>query len=396
VSLTNSAIEAAVQSYLAKMTPEQVATSNAYFEGGYWLLLWDTLLAVGIGWLLMASGFAVRLRNWVHARTRMQWLRDSLFVAGYFVAVFILNFPMNLYEGFFREHKYSLSNQNFGAWLADSLKGAGLGLVFGTVFLICIYAVIRRAPRTWWAWGTFVSFVLMMFTFMIMPVFVAPLFNTYRPLDPGQVRDAVLRMARANGIPAAEVYQFDASKQSKRISANVSGLFGTARISLNDNLLKRSSQPEIEAVMGHEMGHYVLNHITKDLYMITFVLLFAFWLTYWGSNRLLAVCGPRWGVNSLADIASLPMLAAIFTLMTSFATPAINSIIRSTEVEADMFGLNVARQPDGFAEAALKLSEYRKISPGWLEEVIFYDHPSGANRIRAAMRWKLENQTPAR
>src|SRR5258708_32933368 len=101
--------------------------------------------------------------------------------------------------------------------------------------------------------------------------------------------------------------------------------------------------------------------------------------------------GNKWGVRGLADRAGLPLLALIFSTLFFLATPFLNTVVRITEREADAFGINTAREPDGMAKVALKLGAYRKLNPTPLEEFIFYDHPSGRARIRMAMDWKAAN-----
>src|SRR5208337_5130148 len=128
-----------------------------------------------------------------------------------------------------------------------------------------LFGVVRRLPRTWWIWGSFVATVFVAFTAMIAPVYIVPIFNKTTPLDDPRITRPILSMAHANGIAADKVYQIDASRQTTRMSANVSGLGHTLRITLNDNLLRRGSPEEIQSVMGHEMGHYVMNHIYKRL-----------------------------------------------------------------------------------------------------------------------------------
>ena len=184
---------------------------------------------------------------------------------------------------------------------------------------------------------------------------------------------------------------FDASKQTTRISANVSGFLGTDRISLNDNLLNRSSLPEIEAVMAHEIGHYALHHVSELILEIGLLLVVGFALVRVAFDKVQARWGKRWGIGGVADVAAMPLLVLLLSAFFFLATPVWNTIIRSNEVEADIFGLNAARQPEGFAEAALKLGEYRKLAPGPLEEALMFDHPSGRSRILMAMRWKAEN-----
>jgi STE24 endopeptidase len=223
-------------------------------------------------------------------------------------------------------------------------------------------------------------------------VFIEPIFNNYTELKDETLRGPILSLARANGIPAEHVYVVDASKQTNKVSANVAGLFGTTRIALNDNLLHRASTAEVKAVMGHEMGHYVLHHVSKSLLFFGVVLLIGFAFLRWGFDRAVARWGGNWGVRGAGDPAGLPLLAALFSLYAFVLTPVINTHIRTSEAEADIFGLNAAREPDGMAEAAMQLSEYRKLSPGPVEEWIFFDHPSGRNRIGMAMRWKAEHR----
>ena len=198
-------------------------------------------------------------------------------------------------------------------------------------------------------------------------------------------------MAHANGIPTNDVYQIDASRQTTRMSANVSGFANTMRITLNDNLLRRGSPEEIQAVMGHEMGHYVMNHIPKSIFFLIVVIVVSF-------AYLAGRSTGRWRAGESAgrfaasgDPAVLPLVMLLTGILFFVLTPVMNTETRTQEKEADMFGLNAARQPDGFAQAAIHLSEYRKMRPGRIEEYIFFDHPSGYDRIHSAMVWKGQN-----
>jgi STE24 endopeptidase len=136
------------------------------------------------------------------------------------------------------------------------------------------------------------------------------------------------------------------------------------------------------------MGHYVLNHEVIGLTWSGLVVLVAFLFVNWGYRLLVGIFGGNWDVRSIEDPAGLPVLSALLAFFLLIATPVTNTITRTLEAQADIFGLNAARQPDGFATAALQLSEYRKLDPSPLEEFIFYDHPSGRTRIWTAMRWK--------
>ena len=384
-------VATATQAYMARLSPEEKARSDAYFEGGYWLLLWGFLYGIGVAWLLLGTGLSVRMRNLAERLTKRLPLQTALYAGQYVVVTAILAFPLTLYTGFFREHQYNLATQTFGPWMREQMVGLAVGVGIMPIVLVVLYGVLRHAPRTWWIWGAAVSIVLAAILILLAPVYLDPLFNTYEPLEEGPVQESILSLARANGIDVDNVYQFDASRQSTRISANVSGFAGTMSIRLNDNLLNRMSLPAIEAVMAHEMGHYVLNHIYEMLIYFAVILLGGFAFLRWSFEWVLSRWGARWEIRGITDVAGLPLLVALLSLYMFVLTPVLNTIVRTNEAESDIFGLNAARQPDGFAEAALSLSEYRKIDPGPIEEWLFFDHPSGRARIQMAMQWKAEH-----
>jgi STE24 endopeptidase len=386
-------VEAATRAYLDRLTPEKKQRSDAYFEGGYWLQLWEFLYGIGVAVMLLNTRISARMRDLAGRVTRFKALHTIAYWFQYLLVTSALTFPLTIYEGFFREHQYGMSNQSFGGWLGDFLKGLMVALVLSSIALIPIFALVRRRGERWHIYASAVMVAFMAVVIVIAPVFIAPIFNRYTLLTDAKVRDPILRLARANGIPATEVYQMDASRQSKRISANVSGAFGTTRLTLNDNLLNRSSLASIEAVMGHEMGHYVLNHVYKMLVFMSVLVVLIMSALRWSLDHLLARFGARWGISGPGDLAVLPLAVALISACSLVATPITNTLVRTQEIEADVFGLNAAREPDGFAEAALQLSEYRKMEPSPIEEFIFFDHPSGATRIRTAMRWKAENLT---
>jgi STE24 endopeptidase len=282
-------------------------------------------------------------------------------------------------------------NLGLGAWLGEQAIGLAISTLFLAVLLAIVFTLIRRAPRSWWIWSTGAVTLLIAVAIAVGPVFISPLFNDYKPMAPGPVREQILAMARANNVPADNVYVFDQSKQTKRISANVSGLGPTIRISLNDNLLNRTSPAEVKAVMGHELGHYVLNHIGKSIAVLALIVALGLFLLWKLTPAILARWGSRWGVTGPADPAATPVYVILMTLYLLAMTPALNTMVRTFESEADAFGLDAAREPDGFALTAMKLSEYRKIEPGALEEAIFFDHPSGRTRVRMAMEWKAKH-----
>ena len=379
--------EAATQVYLSTLKGAARAKSDAYFEGGYWLILWGTLIAVASELAQLHFGLARRWRDWAE-RVAPRWLAPALFTIPYVITGTLIVLPWTIYTGFIREKQYDLMNQSFTDWLVDQGKSMGLGIVMFAILFTIVLAVIRKSPKRWWLWGALTMTAFAAFGAMIVPVFVTPLFNTYTEMKAGPVRDRIVAMAKANNVPAEHIYVFDASKQTKRISANVSGLGPTIRISLNDNLLNRTTPAETAAVMGHELGHYVLGHIWKSIIAFTAIFLAVFYIVYRAAPAIIRRYGTKWGVRDVADPAAIPVFFLLVAIIGLFLTPVTNTLIRTNESDADAFGLNTAREPDGFATTALALSEYRKIEPGTVEEFLFFDHPSGRTRIRMAMDWK--------
>ncbi len=381
-------LDKATAAYLAELSGAKRARSDAYFEGGYWLILIDALYTLALMGVLLWFRISAAMRDFAQSITRSRFWQVPVYVTGFVVLTTLATFPLTLYEDFFREHAYGLSNQTFLQWFGDFAIGFGLNLATMLILLTLIYAVIRASRRLWWLWGTAVVVVFMAFGMLITPVFISPLFNHYQPLPQGPLKAKILALARANEIPVNDVYEFDASRQSDRISANVSGFLGTTRISLTDNLLKRCNDREILAVVGHEMGHYVLGHAYILLTWLGLLILAGFAFVNWGFALLTGIFGGNWDVRTVEDPAGLPAIVALFTVFMLIATPVKNTIIRTAERQADIFGLNAAREPDGFATVTLKLAEYRKLNPGKWEEIVFYDHPSGRARISMAMHWK--------
>lgn len=383
--------QAATARYLAQVSGEARAKSDAYYERGYWLQLVDVLYALAVAGLLLWTGLSTGIRDWAAERTHSRSAQVMLYAGVYVVLVTAAGLPLALYEGFFREHAYGLSNQSVLQWLGDFGIQFALTLAASIILLPLLYIVIRTARESWWLWAAGFAIAFQVLAVVVFPIFIAPLFNSYTPLPDSPLKAQILTLARANDVPADNVWLMDASRQSSRISANVSGFLGTTRIALNDNLLEQGTPDEVLAVMGHEIGHYAMGHTTRLLLLTGLMTIIGFGFVHLGYLAACDLFGGQWQVRKVSDVAGLPLMAALYSLFLFLATPALNSISRTTEHQADLFGLNAVRKPDAFATVMLKLSAYRKLEPGHWEELVFFDHPSGRTRIETAMRWKKEH-----
>ena len=379
---------AATAAYLAQLPPEAHAKAVAYTQGGHWLLLWGALVTILVGLLVLRSGLLVRLRARIEGRKARPWLAAAAVLALYALLETLLTLPWTIYSDWWRETSYGLTGQPLGGYLAELTLNTFIVLIVSVLLFSLLYWLIRRTAQRWWLWGggLVTGFIIVMM--VLAPVFVQPLFNTYREAPAGPVRDAVVEMAVAGGVPHDKIYIYDGSKQSNRYTANVSGLFGTAQIAMSDVMFAKGADlAEVKAVVGHEMGHYV--HMHSIWMALTFggLALVSFFLV----DRLFApvvrLTGAK-GVTGLSDTAGFPAISIILAVLGLLGAPIIFSVTRAVETDADRYSLQHVNEPDGLARALVKTIEYRAATPSKLEETLFYDHPAVGSRVRMAMDWK--------
>ncbi len=388
--------------WLATLSPDDLERAVAYTRGGHWLLLWGAIVSIVVAWIIIRTGVLSGIRNRLERRRKRPKLVSLLVGVTYLLMSFILTLPWSIYESWWRETQYGLTSQPLTGWLTEALIGTAISVVFTGLLIVGLYFIIRHARRLWWAWGAGLTALAVVFMLIVSPILIEPIFNTYTPAPDGPVRDAVAELAHATGTPDDKIYIYDGSKQSDRYTANVSGLFGSARVAMSDVMFAKGADiAEVRGVVGHEMGHYVHMHslwITGVLILLTAV---AFWLI----DRLFPMAKRLLGANRVGDIsdpAGLPVLAAIGAVIGLLATPVMATLIRTIEADADHFSMVHANEPDGLSRALIKTAEYRAPSPPAIEEFLFYDHPSVENRIRKAMEWKAAHPpsggtpTPAR
>lgn len=386
--MTNFDPAAATAQWLATLSPQETARAIAYTQGSHWLILWSFLVSALVAWIIVRTGLLVAIRSRIERRRRRPILASFVVAAVYSAMSWALTLPWSIYQGWWREKQYGLTSQAFGGWLGEAVIGAAISVVATSLLLVAIYALIRRARRFWWAWAAGVTAAFIVIGLVLAPLVIEPIFNTYTPAPDGPVRDAVVTLAKQTGTPSDKIFIYDGSKQSDRYTANVSGLFGTARVAMSDTMFKQGADlAEVRGVVGHEMGHYVRAHILWTVGILVLLSVLAFWLTdrlYPVAHRLLRADR----VGDISDPAGLPVLALVLAFLGVLGTPVFATMTRTMEEDADHFSLVHANEPDGLSKALIKTAEYRAPSPSAIEEFLFYDHPSVENRIRRAMEWK--------
>ncbi|MGZ8832816.1 MAG: M48 family metallopeptidase [Thermoanaerobaculia bacterium] len=339
--------------------------------------------------LLLALGISARLRDAAARMAERPYLVAVLYVILFTLITAVLDFPLSYYAGYAVPHQFNLSNQTITAWLIDEAKGLMIGLVFGAIILPLALFSIRRFKR-WWLVLSVASIPLGILLVVIVPVVVDPVFNDFMPLRDQVLKQKLLDEASRAGIEGSRVYEVDKSKQTKTMNAYVTGLGPTKRIVMWDTLLAKLNHDEVLAVMGHEMGHYVLNHVWKGLaagIIGTFFVLFVAQRVYeWGLRRW----GPRWGAREPGDPASLPWLLLIVSVIAFLGAPIENGISRYMEHQSDMFGLELTHSNEAMAISFIRFAEDSKVNPNAHPFIEFwrYSHPSLSRRIQFVLHYK--------
>jgi STE24 endopeptidase len=381
--------------WLATLSPEDLERAVAYTRGGHWLLLWGAIVAIVVSWLIIRTGLLSGISARLERRRKRPKLVSLVVGVVYLLVSFVLTLPWAIYESWWRETQYGLTSQPLAGWLGEAALSTGISTVFAGLLIVGLYFIIRHARRLWWAWGAGLTALAVVFMLIVSPILIEPLFNDYTPAPDGPMRDSVVELAQRTGTPDDKIFIYDGSKQSDRYTANVSGLFGSARVAMSDVMFAKGADlAEVRGVVGHEMGHYVHMH---SLWMTGIMILLAA-IVFWLIDRLFPVAKRLLGANRVGDIsdpAGLPVLAAIASVIGLLLTPVTNTMIRVIEQDADQFSLIHANEPDGLAKALIKTAEYRAPSPTPIEEIIFYDHPSVENRVRMAMEWKATHPANA-
>ncbi len=379
--------------YINSLGPEALEKAASYTSGSHWLLLWGLLVSALVTWIIVRLGLLERISNKLEKRG---WVVRTLVICvAFFLISALLGLPWGIYQEWGFERSYGRTSQPLPDFLAQDTIGIALSSVLGGLFFLGVYALIRRTGSKWWLWSGGLTALAAAATILLSPVLIEPLFNEYKPVPAGEVRTALLKMADEAAIPHDRVLMFDGSRQSNNFTANVSGVLGTGRIAISDVALKEASLDEVKAVTGHEVGHYILGHVWRVVFLFGVLAMLGFFLADRLFSRAAALFGSK---AQVGDPEGLPVLLFMVSVIALVSQPVLNSVTRIGESEADAYSLRMVNLPDALAGALVKTAEYRYPRPSAFEEIAFYSHPSVERRVRRAMDWKAAqmNNAPAR
>jgi Zn-dependent protease with chaperone function len=392
-------LTSARRDYIAEVRAGFTTDNRAYSGTRTVLALFGPFYDLIIALLILFSGLSAAMGNIARGLGRRLYVQVLVFLILYTVVDFMLGFPLACYRGYALEHQYGLSNQGFAAWLGEQGKDAAVGVVvFGLVPILWLaWSAIRRWPRHWWLPVAAGTLPLIVAGTLLQPLVIDPLYNTFTPLRDQHLKARILDLAARAEIPGRNVYQVNKSAQTVKYNAYVSGFGPSQRIVLWDTMLQGMEEDEILFVMGHEMGHYRLGHIWKGIALFS-SLSFAFFflisrLAAWAVARF----GDHWGFTDLADVAAMPLFAAVVVVLTLVAQPTVNAFSRTIEHESDVFAVEVTRDNDAGARAFLKLGSQNRSNPepSAFVKLFLYTHPPLIERMRFALEYRPWEQGKA-
>ncbi len=299
------------------------------------------------------------------------------YLALFYQITFFATLPLSFYSGFLTEKKFSLSRQSLAAWIADAAKryalGLGLFLLTGGFF----YYVVRHYPDAWWWILALAWLVMTLFFSRIMPTLIISIFYSTKPLPEGELKQTLLELCRRCRVSVNGIFEIALSKKTRKANAALVGIGKSRRILLGDTLLKNFTQPEIEMVMAHEIGHHALKHISRSILMGSAATVAGFFIFFVLTRGY-----------DLSDLRWFPLLSLGLFLVNLFSAPIQNAVSRQMEREADRYALQKYDSQETFTSLMNRLAEQnlavKKPHP-WIE-FLFYDHPSIDSRIRYAQK----------
>jgi STE24 endopeptidase len=382
---------AATAKYIDALGPAVLEKAASYTAGNHWLLLWGLVVSAIVTSILVR--FRILDRVWTEIGEG-SWALKTFAVSALYVLISSLLFvPWEVYSEYYRELSYGRTSQPLGDWAMQSSIGLLISTIGVGLFFLGVYTLIRKTGKRWWIWSSGLCVGVMVIMVTISPIVIEPLFNDYKPVPDGPVRTALLKMADEAKIPHDRIFMYDGSRQSENFTANVSGLFGSARIAISDVALKKASLDEVKAVTGHEVGHYVLGHVWRTILVIALIIMVAFFV----ADRLYPRLARAFGSDAdLSDPRGIPVFVFMIMLLLSVSEPLTNTLSRMDEAESDNYSLKTVNLPDALASALVKTAEYRYPRPSAVQEFLFYTHPSVEWRVRNAMEWKAKNGVSVR
>jgi Zn-dependent protease with chaperone function len=380
-----------------RLPPDKLAKAEALYKTRTVLYLFGLVFGILVLWMLLKLRVAPAFRDLAERASKNSFIQTLVFVPLLMILIAVISLPIDVYEQHI-SRAYGLSVQGWGSWAGDWLKAEGVSLVLTVLAVFTLFLIIRKSPQRWWFYFWLLTLPFLVLLIFVAPVILDPLFNKFEPLEKTQPQlvGAIEKVTHRAGlyIPRDRMFEMEASEKVTTYNAYVTGIGVTKRVVVWDNTSRDMSVPETLFVFGHEMGHYVLNHIYKGLAFFSAMMFVGFWLGRKMVLAMLARWGEAWRIGGIGDLAALPLLMLALSLLTLVAEPIGNAFSRHQEHQADIYGLEVTHGlfPNNgqvAASAFQKLGEKSFDYPAPNPLLVFwsYSHPSIAERIRFSLNY---------
>jgi Zn-dependent protease with chaperone function len=379
------------------LPPERDKKARALSKVRLRLALVNLVYGLVVLLLVLRWKLAPKFRDLAERMSSRRFVQVLVFAPLIALALDILSLPTGIYENWI-DRVYGLSVQGWASWFWDWTKGELISVIMSIIALWILYAVIRRSPQRWWFYFWLVSLPLIVLMIFLQPLVIDPMFHKFEPLqqkNPALTAELEKMVQRAGqDIPPERMFWMGAGEKTTELNAYVTGFGASKRIVVWDTTIAKMNTSQIVFVAGHEMGHYVLNHIVKGVAFAAVFLLIIFYLGYRLIGWVLARWGGAWGIRGLQDWASYPALLLLLTVIATFAGPIFNTFSRHVEHQADQYGLEVTHglTPDSGQVAAQAFNILGDVDlsdpePSPLRIILFYNHPAIPDRIQYALHY---------
>ncbi len=381
-----------------KLDPEHMKKATALYHTHVVMYVLELVVGLVLLVLFLWLKLAPCYRTLAERVSKYRFVQAVIFVPLFMITMDILNLPLGMYNHHL-QRAYGLSVQSWASWFGDLGKAEAISLVMGIPMIWLLFTIIRKSPKRWWFYFWLICVPVLVLLMFLAPLVLDPMFNKFEPLEKAQPQliQPLQDVAHRGGvdIPRSRMFEMKASEKVTTYNAYVTGIGATKRIVVWDNTARDLSVPVTQFIFGHELGHYVLNHIYKGLAFMLALLLVMLWIGRTISLAFLARWGSGWGIRDMADYGALPVLLLVLSLLSLVGSPISNTFSRHVEHDADIHGLEITHglvpnSPQVAAEAFQKLGEkaYSYPTPNCVYVFLTYNHPPIAERVKFALHYR--------